>query len=346
MANPEHVQRLLAGVEVWNEWRRTQANVRPDLRQAELHAAKLMTADLREANLSGAKLQAANLGSADLSKANLTEADLQDAKLSQANLRDADLSHAELNDAWLNDANLVQATLFHCKLVNAKLMNAQLAGAVLIGTNLERANLTGCEVQGMFAWGLKLKEAIQRDIQVKLPVRQKITVDQLEIAQLLHLRLSSKNNLFGVETISPRLVLVLGEYRKENWSTFSTIRAQLRTHGYVPLRLEHSELGAAEIETIATLASLSRFVLFEISDIETWADRLPALLPHLTYPIIPIWQASSNAGRKQKLLKTSPNLFFRASSYSNIDELASLLAERIFPEAESLLNERSRHPEL
>jgi len=36
MANPEHVEILKQGVNVWNEWREENREIRPDLREADL----------------------------------------------------------------------------------------------------------------------------------------------------------------------------------------------------------------------------------------------------------------------------------------------------------------------
>ncbi len=61
MANREHLEILLRGVEEWNDWRKNHSGIR----------ANLEGADLRDANLERAKLQDANLEGADLRDANL-----------------------------------------------------------------------------------------------------------------------------------------------------------------------------------------------------------------------------------------------------------------------------------
>jgi hypothetical protein len=47
MANDEHVAILKHGVDAWNAWRDENANIRPDLRQADLREANLR-ADLHK----------------------------------------------------------------------------------------------------------------------------------------------------------------------------------------------------------------------------------------------------------------------------------------------------------
>jgi hypothetical protein len=91
MANPEHLQILMQGVEVWNAWRKQHEDIRPDLSRVALSDAVL-----RHADLSRAALNRANLSGANLSGANLSHTNLSDANLSDANLTGADVSEVSL----------------------------------------------------------------------------------------------------------------------------------------------------------------------------------------------------------------------------------------------------------
>jgi len=64
MANQEHLDILMQGVEVWNQWREENSEIKPDLRMADLSDADLRETDLSRANLSGADLCRADLRSA------------------------------------------------------------------------------------------------------------------------------------------------------------------------------------------------------------------------------------------------------------------------------------------
>src|SRR3954466_4705977 len=56
MANKKHVARLKQGVEAWNQWRRMNPKIRPNLSRADLIRASLRGADLRRTNLGKADL--------------------------------------------------------------------------------------------------------------------------------------------------------------------------------------------------------------------------------------------------------------------------------------------------
>src|SRR5262245_18927709 len=111
MANPEHLEVLNRGVEKWNQWRKDNPDVRPDLEGADLSGATLIMADLSGVNLIGAGLIKANLSEVNLIKANLSEANLIRANLSGATLGGADLRKAGFSWANLSEADLREADL-------------------------------------------------------------------------------------------------------------------------------------------------------------------------------------------------------------------------------------------
>jgi hypothetical protein len=116
MANPEHLEILMRGVEVWNKWRNENPDVVPSLRHAdfqgkELDGVDLKWADLKQADLSKSNLSGAELVGANLSSANIREANLYWTILIEAYLMGSDLSGANLNKACLWDTNLTRSNL-------------------------------------------------------------------------------------------------------------------------------------------------------------------------------------------------------------------------------------------
>jgi uncharacterized protein YjbI with pentapeptide repeats len=103
MANPEHLEILKQGVEVWNEWR-THDEIVPDLKGSNLTGADLKMANLIGADLRSAKLRGVNLTGADLTGADLKMANLTGSDLRLANLYGADFSAANLYGADFTNA--------------------------------------------------------------------------------------------------------------------------------------------------------------------------------------------------------------------------------------------------
>src|SRR5258708_34165807 len=89
MASQKHLDLLLSGKTLWDNWRRANPDVQavePDLHTGDLHGA-----DLRGADLHAADLTEANLQGTDLPEPALDEADIPNADLRRRGLRDATL---------------------------------------------------------------------------------------------------------------------------------------------------------------------------------------------------------------------------------------------------------------
>lgn len=141
MANSKHLEILMYGVAAWNDWRKENSDIIPDLSHADLRWAYLSEADFSGANLSNAKLSGANLSNADLCRANLSKCTLRDANLKQTNISDANFGKAEFfSKANLNGANLGGANLSRVDLSGASLKNTCLAGAQIEDTNFNNAD--------------------------------------------------------------------------------------------------------------------------------------------------------------------------------------------------------------
>jgi uncharacterized protein YjbI with pentapeptide repeats len=84
MCDPEHLQILRSGVQVWNEWRKTSSEI-PDLQMADIAALTLDNINFEQADLSYCQLGSTSLKGANLRKANLAHADL-DYALSEGSM--------------------------------------------------------------------------------------------------------------------------------------------------------------------------------------------------------------------------------------------------------------------
>ena len=151
MANPEHINWLLEGVDAWNE-RRSAEPFDPDFEGKNLwkvfeDEGKLVQIDgFDHIPLDGIDLYRANLNGAILRSANLLGANLVDACLINADLTAANLRYAHLHCANLCKAIFKNAKLKHADLTDANLTEAKLINTELDGANLSLAELTGADI--------------------------------------------------------------------------------------------------------------------------------------------------------------------------------------------------------
>lgn len=123
MADEKQFNILKQGVKTWNQWRKDNPEIVPDLSGAFLDSEDLRGVNLNNVNLSKAQLSLANFFRADLIGANLEGADLQ-----ATDFRDADLSNANLRGTYLGGTNLTGAFLYGTDFHEATL-NATIFGS-------------------------------------------------------------------------------------------------------------------------------------------------------------------------------------------------------------------------
>jgi hypothetical protein len=125
------------------------------------------------------------------------------------------------------------ANLVETRLVNANLERAVLRCAVLVRANLERARLANCLIYGMSAWDLHLDQAVQRDLDISWTNEPRVVVDNLEVAQFVHLMLTGPKLREVLSTVATKAVLILGRFSAERKPVIDAIRDALREKGYV-----------------------------------------------------------------------------------------------------------------
>lgn len=141
MANPEHLEILEQGVEVWNDWRKNSREISPDLTHANLMGVDLTGADLTYADLSHADLTDAVLIGVHLILAHLHQATLISANLNGAKVRGANFTGANLHRAHCNGTDLQGANLQDANLSEVDFGGAVLSQALLHGADLNQARL-------------------------------------------------------------------------------------------------------------------------------------------------------------------------------------------------------------
>ncbi|MBN1126915.1 MAG: pentapeptide repeat-containing protein [Sedimentisphaerales bacterium] len=167
MADHEHLKILSRGVEVWNQWRKDNPNIKPDLRGVILSRVNLTKVDLSNTYLSEADLSNANFSMADLSEADFSGPDSQynlmpnarvdftsfsvpTTKVIWENRNGAKLSGANFSKANLSKAKFIGVSLRKVNFSEANLSKADLSDANLSGVDLRDTNLTGANLEGAY----------------------------------------------------------------------------------------------------------------------------------------------------------------------------------------------------
>jgi uncharacterized protein YjbI with pentapeptide repeats len=376
MANEDQLDILRQGVHAWNKWRVENPGKPVDFEGANLAEAnlvgfyldgsKLNGANLSRANLGGAHLRGAYLNGAILVGANLemalfdeacingsdlrgafiVEADLHASHLKNSNLDEATIRRTNLMDAKLSDAKLRSADLCETNFINANLNRADLTGADLtmaqmVGTHLWDTKLTGCRVFGVSAWNLELNEGTdQKNLIITPSGKPNITVDNLQVAQFLYLLLHNENIRRVIDTITSKVVLIIGRFSPERKAVLDAIRGELRRRDYLPVLFDFDKPTNRDLtESISTLAHMARFVIADITEAKSIPAELQSIVPDL--PSVPVMPLTLRSDKGYALFDhiRRYSWVLEPYEYENQLELIASLDEKVIAPAEAKVTE-------
>jgi uncharacterized protein YjbI with pentapeptide repeats len=334
-----------------------------NLRGADLREAILRDANLKDAVLQGVDLSGANLHKADLSGVNFHGVNLQGADLSKAILRNAVLDEHTLKDKSLHRTNFNKADLRNtnlrgtllrgtdlsqAQLQGADLSGADLSWANLSGADLSNANISGCKIYGVSAWDVRLDGTIQLGLMITEDDKPLITVDNLEVAQFINLLLKNQKIREVINAITSKVVLILGRFTKERKPVLDALRDELRTtYNYSPVVFDFGPSAKRDLtETITLLANLSRFVIADLTDAQSIAQELQAIVPdHPSVPIQPILHRGAREYPLFEHYKEYPWVL-PIYYYQDIPDLIASIKEHIITPVEQKEYEREKTKEL
>ena len=319
MANKEHLEILLSGVDNWNQWRTENKEIIPDLSGADLRKKELSEINLSFADLSGANLYATILCFVDFSRANLCDAILAEAYIMRSDFSYATFTGAKFRNARMQDtsfiggdftnatiaktdlrgsdfsgANLTGATLAGTDLSTVELTGADLSGAnlcyaICVDTNFTNANIENAHIYGISVWNIQSQGLKQKNLRVTKDDEPVITVDNIEVAQLIDLILNNRKLRDVISTLTMKGVLILGRFTDERKKILNAIRDKLREYDFVPIMFDFDKAASRDFtETIKILAGMSRFVIADITEPKSSPMELQATVPDYQIPFLTI----------------------------------------------------------
>lgn len=328
MANAEHILILKRGVTEWNRWQASTNHSVADLSGADLTGMKLNGVDFLRTNLKGTTLTKTQLEHAHLKDANLTGATLDRTNLEHVNARGAifdeivankpnfevstlrgarfrraQLSEARFHRAYLRDSDLSDAAFTSCWLrfatldgaccQNTNFSSTDLRHASMVKTNLKGASLTDVQVFGISAWGVETDANTSQDLIVGIAANEReppLRAHDLSTAQLLALMLDAAGVRTVIDSVTSKLVLILGSFSPTEKVVLDALRLSLQSYGYVAVEFDFERPSERDYaETILTLVGMSRFVVADFTNAkEVRAEVAQARRQYKRVPIIPI----------------------------------------------------------
>jgi hypothetical protein len=153
MANPNHLKILRKGVEAWNEWRKQNEKIKPNLSGLNLADKNLEGLNLTDTKLTKTIFRGANLNRVNFSRAILMRTDLEGATvqfsrfvrnfIEDVSFENAEISHSFFFRGWWNGIKLAAASLYGTTFQDCEMTRVNFSHAILQSTIFANADLSG-----------------------------------------------------------------------------------------------------------------------------------------------------------------------------------------------------------
>jgi hypothetical protein len=165
-----------------------------------------------------------------------------------------------------------------------------------------------------------------------------VTADDLEVAQFIYLMLHNGKIRRVIDTITSKVVLILGRFTPERKMVLDVLKDELREHNYAPVVFDFEKpRNRTTDETITLLARMARFVIADISDAKSVLQELRAIVPdNPSVPVQSIINAAQDEPGMFDFFKEFRS-FLKVYPYRNPAQLLANLDNRVIapPEAKA-----------
>ena len=296
---------LNSGVEEWNNWRNTDEGRDVDLSDIDFVSdcpkveGFYNLPEFNHYNFSGLYINRASLRNGmfincDFSDSNLYSSDLVDSYCQKCDFSRAKLRVSRIGSAVFEDCDFSNADLSYCSAEETSFKGSTLAGTNLSNMSLVKTDFSNTQIDGACAygvsvWDINLKGCKQGNITIS-ESDGSITVPNIELAQFIALLLNSKKLRQVIETITSKVVLILGRFTPERKKILDKIKTHLEKHGYLAVIFDFQAPANRDItETVLILATLSKFIVADLTDPRSIPQELTAIIPQLpSVPVQPI----------------------------------------------------------
>jgi hypothetical protein len=191
-------------------------------------------------------------------------------------------------------------------------------------------------------WRVSLERAKQESLIVTDDDEPTVTVDNLEVAQFIYLLLNNARIRHVIDTITSKVVLILGRFTPERKVVLDAIRDELRKRNYLPVLFDFDKPSNRDItETVGILAGMAKFVIADITDARSIPQELMAIVPTLpSVPVQPLLLASQREYEMFEHFKRFPWVL-EPYLYDDQEGLLAAIPKKVIGPAEKKAREQT-----
>src|SRR6266496_1637165 len=200
--------------------------------------------------------------------------------------------------------------------------------------------MTGCLIYGSSSWNVDLEGTIQSNLVITSENEPLITVDNLDVAQFIYLLLNNQKIRQVINTVTSKVVLILGRFTPDRKAILDALRDELRKQNYLPVLFDFDRPRSRNFtETMKTLAHLARFVIADLTDPASIPQELQAIIPTLAVPVQPVLLEGKREYSMFVDFLKNYNWVFPIHYYTDQTNLLTTLKEQVIEPAEQKARE-------
>jgi hypothetical protein len=138
-----------------------------------------------------------------------------------------------------------------------------------------------------------------------------------------------------IDTITSKVVLILGRFTSERKAILDALREELRKHDYLPVLFDFDVPASRDItETVSLLARMARFIIADLTDPSSLPKELEAIVPGLAVPVQPLLEG---ADRPYAMFRDywKYDWMLPVHCYEGLEPLLAGMAEKVIGPAEA-----------
>ena len=161
------------------------------------------------------------------------------------------------------------------------------------------------------------------------------------LSQFIYLLLYNQKIRHVIDTITSKVVLILGRFTDERKAVLDALRDELRKRDYLPVLFDFDKpTSRTTDETVTLLARMARFVIADISDAKSVLQELRAIVPELpSVPVQPVIVVATQEEPGMFDFYQGRPSFLPVHRYSTPVQLLADLSDRVIGPAEAKVSE-------
>lgn len=306
MTKEDQITELNKGYESWNRLRHSNWGLEIDLSGIELRNIDLSQYYLSYSNLSGTVFSGVKFDDTKLIGCELQNSKFINCDGTNTFLSRSDLFNTEINTCTFlapvaagtkfHNCNIIHSDIFHANFISAEFNSAVILDTYLNYSTFAKSNLTKCLLKECHIYGINTWDIIGEPTQENLIVSERgpgLSLDNIKVAQFLYLMIENSELRNIIDTITSKVVLILGRFYTERKEVLDAIKAELKKKGFVPVIFDFVNAENRNLtETIKLLGAMSSFIVADITDAKSIPQELSHIVPfHSSIPVVPIIQS-------------------------------------------------------